>query len=199
MTPWVLSRSYKTKPREASTLIFRIRSCAVRSDLKNKHEISRKCFIFKIRLTVQDRILKIRVLASLGNARISYRQDGGAKQHPTLRVEGALPDLTCGHRPRKALNPPEGPGRKPQANDAAEEESRHLQCLDTREGGRTPLRKLSNPRCSFVSNSLMGSFGNFKGSLQKNFRKFPRNFRKTFHRISAPFPDAIARIFCKFP
>ena len=28
---------------------FKIRSCTVRSDLKNKHEISRKCLIFKIR------------------------------------------------------------------------------------------------------------------------------------------------------
>ena len=35
-------------PREASTLIFKIRSCIVRSDLQNKHEISRKCLIFKI-------------------------------------------------------------------------------------------------------------------------------------------------------
>ena len=37
------------KPREASTLIFKIRSCTVRSDLKSKHEISRKGLIFKIR------------------------------------------------------------------------------------------------------------------------------------------------------
>ena len=36
-------------PREASTLTFKIRSCVVRSDLKNKHKISRKCLIFKIR------------------------------------------------------------------------------------------------------------------------------------------------------
>ena len=28
---------------------FKIRSCTVRSDLKNKHEINRKCLIFKIR------------------------------------------------------------------------------------------------------------------------------------------------------
>ena len=40
-------------------------------------------------------------------------------------VEGALPDLTySGHRPRQALNSPEGPGRKPQANDAEEESPR---------------------------------------------------------------------------
>ena len=37
------------KVTEASTLIFKIRSCTVRSDLKTKHKISRKCLIFKIR------------------------------------------------------------------------------------------------------------------------------------------------------
>ena len=37
------------RPREASTLIFEIRSCAGRSDLKNKQKISWKCLIFKIR------------------------------------------------------------------------------------------------------------------------------------------------------
>ena len=42
-TPSVFSG---TKPREASTLIFKIRSCAVRSDLINKHKISKKCLIF---------------------------------------------------------------------------------------------------------------------------------------------------------
>ena len=36
-------------PREARDLIFKIRSCAVRSDLKNKHKVCRKCLIFKIR------------------------------------------------------------------------------------------------------------------------------------------------------
>ena len=41
--------SRNTFPREASTLIFKIRSCTVRSDLKSKHKISRKCLIYKIR------------------------------------------------------------------------------------------------------------------------------------------------------
>ena len=54
------------KPGEARTLIFKLRPCAVRSDLKNKHEISRKCLIFKIRSYSARSELKIRVLASLG-------------------------------------------------------------------------------------------------------------------------------------
>ena len=36
-------------PREASTLIFKTRSCTVRGDLKNKPKITRRCLIFKIR------------------------------------------------------------------------------------------------------------------------------------------------------
>ena len=44
-----LECSYGIPPREASTLVFKIRSCTVRSDLKNKSEISRRCLIFKIR------------------------------------------------------------------------------------------------------------------------------------------------------
>ena len=40
--------SKSIEPKEASTLIFKIRSCTVRSDLKTKHESSRKCLIFKI-------------------------------------------------------------------------------------------------------------------------------------------------------
>ena len=52
-------------PREASTLVFKIRSC--RSDLLNKHEINRKSLILRSVLTVQHRILKIRVLTSLGS------------------------------------------------------------------------------------------------------------------------------------
>ena len=39
-----------SEPREASTLIIKLRSCTVRSDLKNTHEISRKCLMLtKIR------------------------------------------------------------------------------------------------------------------------------------------------------
>ena len=37
------------QPREASTFIFKIRSCVVRSGLKNRPKTSRKCLIFKIR------------------------------------------------------------------------------------------------------------------------------------------------------
>ena len=57
--------------REASTLIFEIRSCAARSDLKNRHKISRKCLILRSALAMQDRILTIRVLASLGGLRLN--------------------------------------------------------------------------------------------------------------------------------
>ena len=53
-------------PREASTLIFKIRSCAVRSDLENKAFWAEFCLFSRSDLTTQDRILKIRVLASLG-------------------------------------------------------------------------------------------------------------------------------------
>ena len=49
-----------------STLIFKIRSCAVRSDLKNKVFSADFCFFLRSDLRAQDRILKIRVLASLG-------------------------------------------------------------------------------------------------------------------------------------
>ena len=44
----VIAENSRGFPREASTLIFKIRSCAVRSDLKNMPEISRKCLVFKI-------------------------------------------------------------------------------------------------------------------------------------------------------
>ena len=43
-----LSPENNLKPREASTLIFKFRSCGVISDLKNRYLISRKCHIFKI-------------------------------------------------------------------------------------------------------------------------------------------------------
>ena len=39
----------RNRPREARDLISKIRSCTVRSDLKNKQENCRKCLIFKIR------------------------------------------------------------------------------------------------------------------------------------------------------
>ena len=54
-------------PKEASTLIFKIQSCIVRTDLKNKaFFLLISCLFLTSDLTVQDRILKIRVLASLG-------------------------------------------------------------------------------------------------------------------------------------
>ena len=53
-------------PREARDLISKIRSCTVRSDLKNKAFSAAFCLFLRSDLTVQDRILEIRSLASLG-------------------------------------------------------------------------------------------------------------------------------------
>ena len=53
-----------TIPREASTLILKIRSYIARSDLKNKAVSAVFCLFIRSDLTAQDRIL--RVLASLG-------------------------------------------------------------------------------------------------------------------------------------
>ena len=53
-------------PREARDLISKIRSCTVRSDLKNKAFPAVFCLFLRSDLTVQDRILEIRSLASLG-------------------------------------------------------------------------------------------------------------------------------------
>ena len=53
-----------SKPREASTLIFKIRSCTARTDLRNKTFSADSCLFLRSDLTVQGRILKIRVLTS---------------------------------------------------------------------------------------------------------------------------------------
>ena len=50
---------YVYGPREASTLIFKIRSCTGRTDLKNKAFSADFCLFFRSVLPVQDRILKI--------------------------------------------------------------------------------------------------------------------------------------------
>ena len=52
--------------REARDLISKIRSCTVRSDHKNKAFSAVFCLFLRSDLTVQDRILEIRSLASLG-------------------------------------------------------------------------------------------------------------------------------------
>ena len=52
-------------PREARDLISKIRSCTVRSDLKNKQKTAENALCLRSDLTVQDRILEIRSLASL--------------------------------------------------------------------------------------------------------------------------------------
>ena len=56
-------------PREARDLISKIRSCTVRSDLKNKQKTAENALFLRSDLTVQDRILEIRSLASLGTLR----------------------------------------------------------------------------------------------------------------------------------
>ena len=52
--------------REASTLICKIRSCTGRTDLMKKAFSAYFCLSLRSVLPAQDRILKIRVLASLG-------------------------------------------------------------------------------------------------------------------------------------
>ena len=59
------SNSIDSLPREARDLISKIRSCTVRSDLKNKAFSAVFCLFLRSDLTVQDRILEIRSLASL--------------------------------------------------------------------------------------------------------------------------------------
>ena len=59
-------RNQGALPREARDLISKIRSCTVRSDLKNKAFSAVFCLFLRSDLTVQDRILEIRSLASLG-------------------------------------------------------------------------------------------------------------------------------------
>ena len=54
------------QPREAMDLISKIRSCTVRSDLKNKQKTAENALFLRSDLTVQDRILFLRSLASLG-------------------------------------------------------------------------------------------------------------------------------------
>ena len=54
------------QPREARDLISKIRSCTVRSDLKNKQKTAENALFLRSDLTMQDRILEIRSLASLG-------------------------------------------------------------------------------------------------------------------------------------
>ena len=66
------------EPREARDLISKIRSCTVRSDLKNKAFSAMFCLFLRSDLTVQDRILEIRSLASLGSCpkkRLSNRSE----------------------------------------------------------------------------------------------------------------------------
>ena len=52
---------------EASTPIFSVRSCAVRSDLKDKRKISRKCLILKIRSYNARSDLKTKSVRFSGN------------------------------------------------------------------------------------------------------------------------------------
>ena len=52
-------------PRQARDLISKIRSCTVRSDLKNKQKTAENALFLRSDLKVQDRILEIRSLASL--------------------------------------------------------------------------------------------------------------------------------------
>ena len=78
-------------PREASTLISKIRSCITRTDLKNKAFSSDLCQFLRSVLRVRDRIIKIRVLACLGFSALSsyFSFFGGlgvlGRQHWLLR------------------------------------------------------------------------------------------------------------------
>ena len=61
-----------SRPREARDLIFKIRSYNARSDLKNKQKTAENTLFLRSDLTVQDRILKIRSLASLGRSFVDF-------------------------------------------------------------------------------------------------------------------------------
>ena len=60
--------SYTVDPEKRALLFSKIRSCVARTDLQNMAFSLDFCLFLRSDLTVQDRILKIRVLASLGNA-----------------------------------------------------------------------------------------------------------------------------------
>ena len=63
-----MARRFATRPypEKRGDLIFKIRSYSARSDLKNKQKTAENTLILRSDLTVQDRILKIGSLASLG-------------------------------------------------------------------------------------------------------------------------------------
>ena len=73
-------------PRDASTLIYKIRSCIARTDLWNKHEISRECLIFKIQSCNARSDLKNKsAIASLG-----YFCFGGGEKGGGIRAGGGV-------------------------------------------------------------------------------------------------------------
>ena len=65
------------------------------------------------------------------------------------------------------------------------------------------IRTTSKPHLNHIQNNGRSSAIHLWGrSGRGHCRKISANFRKmsaTFRRISAPFPDAIKRIFCRFP
>ena len=77
-----------TWAREARDLIFKIRSCTVRSDLKIKTKTAENASFLRSDLTVQDRILKIRSLASSGSSEWNF----GVSTNRPLENEFANPD-----------------------------------------------------------------------------------------------------------
>ena len=81
-------------PREARDLISKIRSCTVRSDLKNKQKTAENALLLRSDLTVQDRILEIRSLASLGSHILECSTWAGIEGR--VELIGALsPPLAC--------------------------------------------------------------------------------------------------------
>ena len=84
-------------PREARDLISKIRSCAVRSDLENRHFLLILCLFLRSDLTAQDRILEIRVLASLGYLERVLRDMGGLSRTGPLSSQqvGFSSTLAC--------------------------------------------------------------------------------------------------------
>ena len=109
------------KFREASTLIFKIRSCTVRSDLINKHEISRKCLIFKIRSYSARSDLKNKSVRFSGN--FDGGEDWGhtpnGSYSPTKRSKHLLQNpllRTPSENPTPSKNPSENLLQSPLQN-----------------------------------------------------------------------------------
>ena len=103
-------------------LIFKIRSYSARSDLKNKQKTAENTLFLRSDLTVQDRILKIRSLASLGRLQSHPPVTGVLKWEILESALGSAPEGAPGNRgapgsaPERVLRETGGaPGSAPES------------------------------------------------------------------------------------